>query len=541
LVFAGVSTARAAPVDGDLPLMRPCMLIGNPGADAVSLIRDSASFDCKRDPHGTLSDTIWIRYDVSHDGVDGSTGWTYDHATFQARAEQVWIGYADGRVRPTITSREDARRVFGGPTQRFDFAKEAGHITALLIRVDGLASYRGPVPRASLTSHERTEANKARYYLAFGIMAGVMLGIFFYNMTLFVALRYRVLGAYCGSIAATLFYGTVWSNLILWFWPGMTTTTQYAWNVLSISIDFLAASFYYDAFVEPGMVPRRIMRAIQATATFTVVMSAMLIFARPLSWQATDALLYVSYCSIIALTLVGGFIAWRRGSRAIRYFLLAWSIPIAVVLQRIAWAVGGAHTENAILDASPFVSLSIEALMSAVGLSWRLGKLRNERDEARDLADIDPLTGLLNRRSFVARALDEDLPKRLVLIDIDYFKSINDRFGHQQGDDVLCHLATLLRDHGPPGALVGRLGGEEFAVLVRADIAPTLGETLRRAVANSRFPHDIKVTVSAGFAIAKIKDETSWRAIYSAADEALYAAKRSGRNTVRETRMALAA
>jgi diguanylate cyclase (GGDEF)-like protein len=531
----------AAPADGDLQLGNPCVMLGAPTADPTRLIKDSAPFDCTRDPRNAEADTMWVRYDLSNAAVEGETGWTYDHALIQARGERVWIAYADGRVRESLTTREEARRVLGGSTQRYAFAREQGQIVGLLARVDGLQNRRGPVPRASLTSEARTATNLARYYLVFGLMAGIMFGILFYNVTLFAALRYRVLAAYCLSISTTLLYGIVASNVILWFAPGMTTATQFGWNALAISLGFLTTNIYLQAFVEQGMVPRALFRTMGALGVGVVALSVTRIFGEFVDWPVFDGIVYAFYLSLIALMIVSCTIAWRRGSRAVRFYLLAWTAPVAITFARILWGLGNVAVESAVFDASPFVSLCFEALLSAIGLSWRLRQLRAERDEALDLAEIDPLTGLLNRRSFTAQACEGNLPKRLVLIDVDHFKSINDCFGHQAGDDVLCRLARVLTDNAPPGALIGRLGGEEFAVLVRADAAPTLAETLRRSVAAAAFPNDVKVTVSAGFAIAHVSDDDSWRTIYAAADEALYAAKHAGRNKVREARISVAA
>ena len=101
----------------------------------------------------------------------------------------------------------------------------------------------------------------------------------------------------------------------------------------------------------------------------------------------------------------------------------------------------------------------------------------------------DSLTGLSNRRAFLEQAQKRLDPQRLILIDIDRFKTVNDRFGHEAGDWVLVEIARLLRAHSPSDALVGRLGGEEFAILLPAEDAPErLGETLLLTIAYAPMP-----------------------------------------------------
>jgi diguanylate cyclase (GGDEF)-like protein len=539
LLFASMisSAATAAPVNGDLPLANPCFLLGAPEADPAQLIKGDKRFDCKRDARSAEARTVWVRYDLSKQAVDGSLGWTYDHGLIQAHDEQIWIAYADGRVRKSITKREEARRILGGSTQRYAFAAETGQIVSLLARVDGMQNRRGPVPRAALTSASQTAFNMARYYLMFGLMAGIMFGILFYNMTLFAALRYRVLAAYCGSIAMSLFYGIVGSNLILWFVPGMSTATQFGWNVFAISLGFLMTTLYFREFIEDGMVPQWLLRTMTAVGTAVSALSVTRIFGEVVSWRVFDALIYVCYATIIVLSFVSFAIAWRRGSRAVKFYMLAWLGPLVITVARILWGIGGVTVESAVFDSSTFVSLCLEGLLSSIGLSWRLRQLRNERDKARIqadefymLANIDPLTGIANRRSFHGRALwagAKGKDVQLILIDVDRFKFVNDGFGHDAGDIVLKRLARALQSTGVD--VIGRLGGDEFALVVETGNAAEVGAAINHHLLTNMSPDDLGVTVSMGIASGPLATEQDWQFLYIAADKALYQSKRGGR------------
>jgi diguanylate cyclase (GGDEF)-like protein len=165
-----------------------------------------------------------------------------------------------------------------------------------------------------------------------------------------------------------------------------------------------------------------------------------------------------------------------------------------------------------------------------------------ERSET--LSRSDPLTGLHNRRQLdqdleleVVRAARYGRPMTFFMVDIDRFKVVNDTYGHALGDNVLRGVAELLRDEMRAGDTVYRYGGEEFAVLARDTDATgglEVGERLRRAI-EKRFadPDDgeVSVTISVGLASLSIDTESAEDMI-NAADRALYAAKRSGRNRV---------
>jgi diguanylate cyclase (GGDEF)-like protein len=166
-------------------------------------------------------------------------------------------------------------------------------------------------------------------------------------------------------------------------------------------------------------------------------------------------------------------------------------------------------------------------------------------EQLRLAATTDELTGLLNRRAFmasldveIARSARSGAPLSLALIDLDHFKSVNDRFGHGGGDEILRRFADIARETMRSPDLIGRLGGEEFAVLMpdtdhaQAGIA---GERLRDAMARRRLILSsgalCPVTISVGVA-NRHPGEARDRLIIRA-DEALYEAKHGGRNRTR--------
>jgi diguanylate cyclase (GGDEF)-like protein len=169
------------------------------------------------------------------------------------------------------------------------------------------------------------------------------------------------------------------------------------------------------------------------------------------------------------------------------------------------------------------------------------GDLSSRRKLAVSQAEArrDPLTHLRNRRAFdehlealVEQATSRETPVALVLVDLDEFKEINDTKGHAVGDRVLVTIASVLDSHARTGEEVFRIGGDEFAIVVRgnADAAARAAERFRQAVESFEGPEALPA-VSVGVASFPAHGEEK-DALLAHADEALYAAKRAGRNRV---------
>ncbi|MDZ7641515.1 MAG: diguanylate cyclase [Desulfurivibrio sp.] len=188
----------------------------------------------------------------------------------------------------------------------------------------------------------------------------------------------------------------------------------------------------------------------------------------------------------------------------------------------------------------------------AAGLGLLFVLLARSRDEMMRLATTDPLTNLANRRSFMDRlSLEQERFKRFgdpvgfLMLDLDFFKEVNDTHGHHVGDEVLRQFAALTRQNLRHVDLVGRLGGEEFAVILPgADLKGALhfaerlrcgvGERLREEVCGHRFPTSagiLTVTVSIGVAVLRPEDE-GVEPVLHRADTAMYRAKENGRNRI---------
>jgi diguanylate cyclase (GGDEF)-like protein len=194
----------------------------------------------------------------------------------------------------------------------------------------------------------------------------------------------------------------------------------------------------------------------------------------------------------------------------------------------------------------PFRALELEArVRSALRLKIAQDDLRRANAELTDLAMIDSLTELKNPR-FVNEYLTQALPHSarygeplsILMIDLDFFKKVNDTHGHLVGNDVLKELAGILRTQARQADAVCRYGGEEFLVIcpnTSLSAASLLGERLRSTVACYEFPGvPWTITVSIGIATYEPKRDRDANALIARADSALYLAKNEGRNVVRE-------
>jgi diguanylate cyclase (GGDEF)-like protein len=202
--------------------------------------------------------------------------------------------------------------------------------------------------------------------------------------------------------------------------------------------------------------------------------------------------------------------------------------------------------KNSVFDSVWLTVMSFEALLFTISIAFILLAMAKERTEYRHktAALVDPLTGISNRRAFLQdseaqlkRQASDPRPMAVMLLDLDNFKSINDRFGHAVGDHVLQVFAEATSNCMRRNDLFGRLGGEEFAALLvdaSRDRAIAVADEIRRAFADATREVDgrpVAATVSIGVVVSydAVLDVS---ALLAQADHALYRAKDNGRNRV---------
>jgi diguanylate cyclase (GGDEF)-like protein len=245
-------------------------------------------------------------------------------------------------------------------------------------------------------------------------------------------------------------------------------------------------------------------------------------------------------------TLVVAFLAWRRDNRAAGWFLIAWglleALTIATALDLQFSREDGEST--LLLYYGLPGSMVAAAVLIALGVADRLRDQRLALTDAERRAQSDALTGVLNRRSLLERldgaclrARARGLPIALLFIDLDHFKQINDTHGHPAGDACLKAIIGPIQAELRQSDVIGRYGGEEFVVILSsadAAAAQPIAERIRQRVAEISVPGfgaPIHLTCSIGVATSDMLGVWGEHLI-ARADEAVYAAKRCGRNCV---------
>ncbi len=226
---------------------------------------------------------------------------------------------------------------------------------------------------------------------------------------------------------------------------------------------------------------------------------------------------------------------WRTGA-----LVVGASVFASAAFAHLSFTQFGTIDYAGTMTAAVLIPLVVASLAFAWIADLTL-RLEASRAELERLAHSDPLTGLANRRAALARLAvwaeaTAAEPLALAIADLDFFKRVNDRLGHDGGDASLVHFAAMLRRMIPADWLVARIGGEEFLIAARtADFAAFAAriEGLRVAVADTPLitpagPH--RVTASFGLAARRGGEATD--RLITRADTALYAAKQAGRNRI---------
>ena len=408
-----------------------------------------------------------------------------------------------------------------------------------------------------------------------GLYYGILLALFLYNLAVLASIRDASYAYYLAYLAAFGLLMLAFNGVgFQYLWPD-ATTWQSASLPVSIGAVLCSSLLFARSFLDLRRRVPRVARLFDWVVPGFALLS-LLAFTR---WQLqVTQLLNIGVIVFGIVVTVSAVISGRSGYRPAWYFLLAWGLLIAggVALPLSSF---GLLPRSLATEYGLQIGSALEMLLLAFSLAYRIHLLRAEKEavehdarhtletrveeRTRELAltaqqlaqanaqleDVnrrDGLTGVYNRRY-----LDEALRLQwqiaaetgrslaLLMIDIDHFKSINDQHGHGVGDDCLRVLGRLLEGCFPEhGVIVARYGGEEFTVVLPGhdrDRALQRAETLRAAIAARAFDTEagaIAITVSIGVAAVDPPAILGAAELRKRSDDALYCAKRSGRNRV---------
>ena len=517
-----------------------CLLRATPELSAPDLFRTPSRFNCTTPQSSYGSGNFWVLSEVLPTDLTRVPDLRARTASVWQNRVTLYVLYADGAIRRTgFTSRTSGRHLTIGATLSLTLPPHDARPVRLLWHVEGAANLRGVVLGPSLaTASEEAESEimLSALYASFG---GMAIALLVYNLALWGALRQAFQPVYCVLVLCLLGYAFSSSAALGQLVPSLDNNVRLRLNVCLLAtcagmVLVFARAFFerrvFDGWARPASNVALAMLAMTGIA-FTVLAP----------WQIywLDRLLTLSYLPLIGLVPTILYRAWRVRSNYLWMFALAWGVPILFASLRIANALG-LTSWSFWIDNSTMISMMLEALLSSLAIAYRIRLLSVERDKAREqeiaarlLADTEPLTGLLNRRAFLDRAIGRSGDQMLLIADVDHFKRVNETIGHDGGDEVLRVVARVLRNAVPPDALVARIGGEEFAILIDAT-TPVLPETILERLRSQRMPFDMTITASIGCCTGPLLREPDWKALYRSADRALFAAKGAGRDRCRD-------
>lgn len=508
-------------------------------------------YTCSGKPIDYEGKWLWLRRDLTANETSWDN-WSLNVHQTRFRQLIVTFHHADGTRRSHAVKAGD----FGThwtPNAYIEFSADPlpTPVTAITVGIERLATF--DLLRIRLV--QRAEQQRAAQFTAIlvGASLSLLCGSLIYNLFLAFGLRQTITLWHAAWVACMIAWGMFWSQLALAILPSFAgipavrACALLAAGALAFATRFLLASLGRENL------PKWLYLAVTTLAWLVMPAAVVAAFAPPGAGTVS-----ASIYSVIVLALLGfaiftlGLAAWRRNPMA-RDFILAWGLPIFSVIasQRISKA-----------DLLPVISgellvLGTSALQTvwlSIAFSRRFAALQAERDQARarqielkTLAETDPLTKVLNRRGLTERLETALAASRasnryagLMLVDIDHFKSINDTFGHDVGDIVLQRVGELLGRLTQEGAVVGRLGGEEFCIFFADRCGRTLqalAERVRCMIAEADLSTvfsqaDRRITASFGIVDTRQFRQADLSILLRAADQALYRAKALGRNRV---------
>jgi diguanylate cyclase (GGDEF)-like protein len=487
---------------------------------------------------------------AQHDRLEGAVGgsgwWRLQPAT--ASAERLLLVYHPFSARLTVLMPPDYR-----PQRQsvFDTRLDPRYSRRALvfpIRADGpifIGDTQARYPlQVAVRGVDAYSASDRSHLQVIYSTTGVLMGVCLVALVFWLVLRDRVYLLYAGCMASQLLYvlcayGEAYALPGL-RWLGGFGATGIWWVATLATI--VSVCFLVD-FGELRARTPRLSRVLVGVGCYAPALTLVLLaspWPQDKEWfpNLGNALLMLAN----ALAIVCLLLAWRRGGRYAGMMLLAW-VPLVAVSTARAVQLSSGTALTPLLEYGLPVVLAFAAVVLMLGMANRMLVFRRERDRAQLEAERDPLTGVLNRAG-IKRRLDWALaasqtshqPLAVLFLDIDHFKRINDSHGHAIGDACLGALVRIVTAELQYGDQVGRLGGEEFLLVLPGANwrrARDAADNIRRSVemrCRQIAGVALEMTISIGVADSRPNDTVS--DLIARADAAMYAAKSGGRNRV---------
>lgn len=404
------------------------------------------------------------------------------------------------------------------------------------LRVQSLDPITLPI---RLLSPEQAQHSDSWAHLGSGLLYGVLLALAGFQLVLYGILKHRNALFYSIYIGTFVIMNFGYSGYgFAWLYPHSPTIQNYS-TLFFMVLHAICGLVFMRNFLQLKQLMPLFARGLSVYMVVGVLVMTLFVILQSHFFSALWSFGYITLTTLLMITTSAMCLNKVEDAR---YFLLAIGCSM----------IGLCITSLSNLGILPYTKIGYhgaeigvvcEAIILAIVVTNRLKAIEDERTTAKFLATYDPLTKLYNRHAFEEsatklfyQAKQQHSTLSFAILDLDFFKAINDRYGHQVGDLALKHIATLLKQSVRTNDVVARWGGEEMVVLMPYTSlaqAFTLMENVRHVIETSEFTHDgstILMTASIGIAISDGYDTPEQ--LFVAADARLYLAKDLGRNRV---------
>ncbi len=518
--------------------------------DERSVLARRADFRRPDAPHANLGvrrDTVWLRVPLQVPRSERGR-WVLDIDYASLDRVDVFV-VSDGLVTQHHRLGDElpfAERPLPTHSHAVPLVLESGLEQELLLRVRTTSSMIVPL---HLMAEVPFHARQSQVQMVQGIMAGIGLCLFGYSLVHAFMLRSAMFAWYGLAVASmTLFFFAFYGLAPQHLWPGHLWLSMNAAPLL-VLLGVVCGVRFIGVTLQVRELSHWLHWA-QALVWIGAAVSAAAFALGAIDYRLAQLAGTVFGVLCMLVTLPAALLSVRRGDRAAWVLTIGWT-AYAIGAFTMALLLRGKVPFNTWTDYAIQVGSVTQMLSWLVVLSLRMEEVRQsahrvhaERDVMRSLAETDALTGLPNRRGLRQR-LEASLPAcapgrlgALFMVDLDGFKAVNDRLGHDAGDLLLKAVAERLRGLVRAGDSVARLGGDEFVIcadgLPGASEAQRLGEKFVQAFHQAPFSIDgqpCEVGLTVGYALAPL-DGSDADALLKRADAALYAGKAAGKGRV---------
>jgi diguanylate cyclase (GGDEF)-like protein len=539
VLWAAAPNAAEAEVSINL---RPHLCVSSQ-ADQRTARQEPSLSSCDRTSTPKKNRWVWARLDDPRRLDPLPARWHLMLPHRQLDAVAVLITFRDGTVE-RITRLDGALSVDWSPRGHASFVSSRPGSDVAALAIGYKSKNTNPLKYVKAVPKPAFEKLEADFRLVVGLFLGAVGSALIYNLFIGAGFRYPFQRVYIvwGSLA--LLNGVLAAGILNEIWPALAGPVGILANKFVLALLFASGTLFLLELIEEGILPRPLVRLGRITAVTVGAVGPLAVIESWLSvsfvGQLNASLTGLNIAVIAAVALV----AARRGSRAVCFYLAGWSPILVFGLFLVAYEAGAiAHSQA--LEIGGMLAVAFESVVLSLAIADRFRHIQHARnllERAQQMAEADrvalqyvantdQLTGLNNRRAFdatLAAAKRGEITRlALILIDIDHFKTVNDRLGHEAGDELLRQVAQQLRGSVRANDIVARLGGDEFAILLKDGDAKHADQIMKELLAAQRHVAN-EVTFSIGAALLP-DDDADPAQLYRNADLALYEAKREGR------------